>query len=96
MTVPAVVLVLAACLGGLRLGTAQLRLTDAAAIAARSAARDDGAATATGLAAASGADGVAFGRDGDLVCATAQAAVPLLGVPVRLTARSCALAAVDP
>lgn len=89
VAVPAVLLVLAACLGGLAAGAEQLRLQGAAALAARSAARGDGDARAAVLAAGAGAGEVRFSRTADgVVCATAsaQAVVPL-------AARACALGA---
>ncbi len=93
VAVPAVLLVLAACLGGLRLGAERLRAVDAAAQVARAAARGEGGATAA--AARIGATG-AVRREGDLVCADVRLAVPLLGLPVPVTASSCALGAALP
>ena len=88
VTVPAVLLVLAACLGGLRLGAERLRVVDAAAQVARSAARGDaGAEAAAGRIGAT----AAVRRAGDLVCADVRLAVPLLGLPVPVSASSCAL-----
>ena len=88
VAVPAVLLVLAACLGGLRLGAERLRVVDAAAQVARAAARgDDDAASAAGRIGAA----AEVRRSGDLVCADVRLAVPLLGLPVPLAATSCAL-----
>jgi hypothetical protein len=92
VALPAVLLVLAACLGGLRLGADQLRLIDAAAVAARSAARGEEAAGAAALSGRAGADGVTIHRDaGGLVCAVARGGSVVLGLRVPLTARACAL-----
>lgn len=90
LAVPAVLLVLAACLGGMRLGVERIRLTDAAAQVARAAARQEEAGA--GAAARVGAQVTGIDREGDLVCAAVRSAVPLLGLPVAITARSCALA----
>lgn len=94
VAVPAVLVVLAACLGGIRLGVERLRLTDAAAQVARAAARDEPAGA--GAAERMGGSVAAISRRDGLVCASVRTAVPLLGVPVPLTATSCALAAVVP
>lgn len=84
-------LVLAACVWGVNLAAVQVRLQDAAGLAARAAARADdlGAASAT----MPQADFTAS-RDGDLVCVTARVEVrtPVAGSSVRLVAVSCALA----
>ncbi len=88
VAVPAVVLVLAACLGGLRIGVEQLRVVDAAAQAARLA--------AVGGSPTSGSAAIEITRADDSVCATATTDVPLLGLPVRVRARSCALAGFEP
>ncbi|MFD1720924.1 TadE family type IV pilus minor pilin [Amnibacterium endophyticum] len=94
IAVPAVLVVLAACLGGLRLGVERIRLTDAAAQVARAAAREEPAGA--GAAERMGAAVTGIRREGDLVCASVRVSVPLLGVAVPLTASSCALAAVVP
>jgi hypothetical protein len=87
VAVPAVLLVLGACLGGLAAGTEQLRLQGAAAIAARSAARSDGDARAAALGTLAGASAVRFTRTADgVVCAVASGEAPL-----PITARACAL-----
>ncbi|MCU1421850.1 MAG: hypothetical protein JWN36_1501 [Microbacteriaceae bacterium] len=78
---PAVVIVLACALGAMQLVTEQLRLQDAAAVAARTLARGDPGASISSA-----------GTDG-LVCVTATArghGLPPLGA-LALTARSCAL-----
>lgn len=87
VALPAVVLVLACCLSGLSVAAEQLRVTDAAALAARTLARGgDPASTVEGL--VPGAQ-VTRGEEGGLVCATLSVAAS--GLPLTLTARSCAL-----
>lgn len=87
LAIPAVLLVLAACLGGLRLGLERIRLTDAAGVAARIAARGEVAPVPPGG---------AVRRSGDLVCVDLRRSVPILGLPVPLTASSCSLAGLVP
>jgi len=92
---PAVVLVLAVCVSGLQVATAQLRLQDASADASRSLGRGDPPSVAANrLALAVPGATLAQSRRGDLVCAAASAHLPgapgrLLGL--RLRAESCAL-----
>ncbi len=90
---PAVVMVLAACLGALTLGTSQVRLTDAAADAARLLGRGESSAAAQRHVdlVTPGAQLVVQHPD-DLVCATVWVERPILLVPVRVEGRSCALA----
>ena len=92
VALPAVVLVLAACLGGLGLGLAQLRAHDAAADAARVLGRGESVATARAVVASS-APGARLesNRDGMLVCAHVELEHRLLGVPLRVAGHSCAL-----
>jgi hypothetical protein len=93
VALPAVLLVLAACLGALRLGAEQVLLTDAAGLAARSAARHDPPArTATLLRATTGRL-AAVSRSGGVVCAEVAAEASLVGVLVSIPirARGCAL-----
>lgn len=94
--VPAVLLVLAFCLGAVQLVGQQLRLTDAAANAARSLARGDGLALATArVSAAVGAASLHHRRDGDFVCvrlAMPAAFAPAALAGVTVTGRGCALA----
>jgi hypothetical protein len=89
MVLPAIVLVLACCLSALQLAGRQLRLQDAAAGAARSAARGDGVEVASRL-----VPGAAAFRwqDGELECVRLTTTAPLLGalLPVELVAASCA------
>ncbi len=93
---PAVLVVLACCLGAVQVVGQQVRLTDAAADVARLLARGDGAGPASGLLAAV-APGTALAeeRQGEFVCArlTAPSAfAPFAAAGLTLAARSCALA----
>ena len=89
---PAVVIVLICALGTMQLVTQQLRLQDAAAVAARTLARGEPGAATRAAAAAPGVAITTSGSDG-LVCVTAIArgrGAAVLGA-ITLTARSCAL-----
>lgn len=93
--VPAVLLLLACCLAGMQLAGQQLRLQDAAAAAARSAARGEPVGAAAALVPGMS---LRIGHRGDLVCVTATAhgagAGTGTGGPlaaVSLSASSCAL-----
>lgn len=86
VTLPAVVVVLAGCLTGLQVAGSQLRLQDAAALAARSLARGDSPASA--LALVPGGT-LTQHADGDLLCATLTAPAAF-GITLR--AGGCALA----
>jgi hypothetical protein len=89
---PAVIVVLAICLGALGVVGQQLRLVDAAAVAARAAGRGETAAAAAGL--ASGlVPGVriAVEQSGQIVCVRASSTVHLVG-SWPISARSCAAA----
>ena len=79
ITLPAVILVLACCLGALGAAAQQVRLQDAAAAAARSAGRDGPVPP-----------GAAVDDRGDVVCVTMtrQAGAPLGALTLRAT--SCA------
>lgn len=93
IALPAVVLVLALCLSGFQLAGQQLRLQDAAALAARSLGRGDTPSSIVDRL-VPGAS-VSGSRSGDLVCATvsigsATALGDLAGIDLR--ASSCALA----
>ena len=92
---PAVLVVLACCLGAVQVVGQQVRLTDAAADVARLLARADGAAAASGLLAAVG-PGTALTqeRQGDFVCvrlSAPSAFAPFAAAGLTLGARSCAL-----
>ena len=87
--IPAVILVLLLCLGGVQVGGQQVRLADAAAQAARSLARGDGLDQATSLARQLVGDAVvSVDQRGSAVCARLSAP-GALGITV--TAGSCAL-----
>jgi len=88
VALPSVVLVLACCLAGMAVAGQQLRLQDAAALAARTLARG-GEPEALAARLAPGAR-VARSADGDLACVTLTAPAEGL-LPLTLQARSCAL-----
>jgi hypothetical protein len=95
VVLPAVVLVLGCCLGAVQVVGQQVRMTDAAAGAARVLARGDDAARAGGLARRLVA-GASFSSEqrGEFVCArlTAPSAFDLFaGLGLTVEARSCAL-----
>ncbi|WP_439565669.1 TadE family type IV pilus minor pilin [Microcella sp.] len=92
VTLPAVVMVLVACLGGLGLASSQLRAQDSAADAARVLGRGDAVAIAEQLVARSvpGA-ALVISRPQALVCATVVVEQRLLLVPLRVEGASCAL-----
>lgn len=95
VAMPAVLLVVALCLGMLQVAAQQVRYTDAAAVAARSLARGETAPVASARAeAVAGPSALVSELRGEFVCATVSgdAAVVLgdaLGVVV--SAASCAL-----
>lgn len=92
IALPAVVLVLAACLGAGQAVALQVRVQDAAAAAARQLARGDpGAARALVSRLVPGASVTANPR-ADLVCATVAAHPGGLLSAMWVTATSCALA----
>jgi hypothetical protein len=94
--VPAVLLVLAACLGGIHVVGQQVRMTDAAADGARSLARGDGADVAAGhIRESIGPVALATERRGEVVCVRLSAPASFgLAAAFGLTvaARGCALA----
>ena len=87
VALPAVVLVLACCVSGMAVAGQQLRLLDAAALAARTLGRggDPGAVVERLV---PGAE-VSPNTDGELACVTLTTTAA--GLPITLTARSCAL-----
>ncbi|WP_174777003.1 TadE family type IV pilus minor pilin [Cryobacterium lactosi] len=93
---PAVLVVLALCLGAVQVMGQQVRMSDAAAYMARLLARGDGAGSATGLLAAVAPGAVlAEERQGEFVCARLSAPsafAPFAAAGLTLGARSCALA----
>ncbi|MGY6498130.1 MAG: TadE family type IV pilus minor pilin [Microcella sp.] len=90
--VPALLVVLALCLGGLTAATAQARAHEAATTAARLLARGAPEADAHRHVGQvlSGARLVATRADG-LVCVSVEHTHRLLGLPLAVEARSCAL-----
>lgn len=92
LAMPAVALVLLLCLSGMQVAAFQVRLQDAAALAARSLARDDSSVASTVAALVPGATTTTF-ASGDLRCASvsAPAAGVLAATGMRLDASSCAL-----
>ncbi|WP_157602472.1 TadE family type IV pilus minor pilin [Rathayibacter sp. Leaf296] len=90
VVLPAVVVVLALCLGSVAASAQYVRLVDAAADSARSSARGDDPAGPVARVDAEAA--VAVSEEGDLVCVRVAARLrplPVLEVPVEV--RSCAL-----
>lgn len=87
VALPAVVLVLACCLSGMAAAGQQLRLTDAAALAARTLAR--GGDPVALVARLQPEAHVARSAEGDLACVTLTTRAH--GLPIDLAARSCAL-----
>lgn len=90
VVLPAVVVVLALCLGSVSASAQYVRLVDAAADAARSAARGDDAAVPVGRVHAGAA--VSTSEDDGLVCVSVRAELrplPAVALPVSIT--SCAL-----
>jgi Flp pilus assembly protein TadG len=85
VALPAVIVVLACCLAGLQVAGTQLRLQDAAALAARALARGDSPASALALV---GGAALQQTSEGDLLCATLTAPAGL-GLVIRAT--GCAL-----
>ena len=94
IALPAVLLVLATMLGGVQLGTLQLRLQDAAADAARALGRGDSAAAlASRISGQSPNAQLSVTRPAGLVCAhlVAPAAPPAALLGLTASAISCAL-----
>lgn len=91
---PAVVVLLVGCLAGVQLVGEQVRVQDAAAIAARSVARGETSGSAASRAArlVSGAR-LSVADDGDLRCATVSVRAGGAGALLRITlsGRSCAM-----
>ncbi len=94
--IPAVMLVLACCLGAVQVVGQQVRLTDAAADAARALARGDGADRAADLARQSvGGASLTTEQRGEFVCArlsVPSAFGPFAAFGLTVKAGSCALA----
>lgn len=92
VALPAIALVLAACLGSVHLAVQQVRLTDAAADAARALGRGESVAEARAIAdrIAAGAS-IQIAEDETFVCATLTAAGAGVLAAVQLRAESCAV-----
>jgi Flp pilus assembly protein TadG len=99
LVLPAVILILACCLGGIRVVTLQMQLSDAASIAARIVARGESmgsaaaaASTVVGNAHFDRSDAVSPATGDEIVCVTARAgrSPGLLGL-IAITGSSCAL-----
>ena len=92
VALPAIALVLAACLASVQLAAQQVRLTDAAADAARALGRGESEAEAAAIAdRVSGGAGLAAAADGQFVCATLTASGGGLLAAIELRAESCAV-----
>lgn len=92
VALPAIMLVLATCLASVHLVTLQVRLTDAAAAAARALGRGEGADVASGIAARiAGRSDLSHVDDGTYTCVTLGASGGGLLAPIRLTSEACAM-----
>jgi Flp pilus assembly protein TadG len=92
IALPAVVLVLAACLGAGHVVALQVRVQDAAAVAARHLARGDPSAARTLVSRLVPGASVTPSTRADLVCASVSARPRGLLSAVPVTATSCSLA----
>ncbi len=96
LTMPAVVVVLVLALGALQAGSLQIRVVDAASLAARTLARSESHGEADSRISALLAEHtLQSSTEGDLVCATVSAPVTVgwARFDLRVTARSCSLGA---
>ncbi|GAA1521017.1 Flp pilus assembly protein TadG [Agromyces terreus] len=92
VALPAIMLVLAICLGAVHLVSLEVRLTDAAAAAARALGRGETVDEASRIAARiAGPSSFAASDDGDFACVTLGASGGGLLAPVRLSSGSCAM-----
>lgn len=92
VALPAIALVLAACLASVQLVGQQVRLTDAAADAARALGRGESVAEAGAIADwVAGGASLAVAEDGQFVCVALQAPGRGLLAAVVLRAESCAV-----
>lgn len=93
VALPAVVIVLALCIAGVQVGAAQVRVTSAAADAARALGRGESDATAARI--AQGVSGapvtLAAHRDAEFVCAEVSGTPGGLLGAITLRASSCAM-----
>ena len=93
VALPAIALVLAACLASVVLVAQQVRLTDAAADAARALGRGESAAEAGAIAdRVSGGSSLSVTEDGTFVCVTLSAPGRGILAAIELRAGSCAVA----
>lgn len=96
VALPAVVLVLACCLGAVQVASQQVRLSDAAADAARTLARGDSLAVAASrMHRVAGNAEMSTSRAGEFVCVELHAAAaigPASLAGIRVRASACALA----
>ena len=92
VALPAIALVLAACLASVQLAAQQVRLTDAAADAARALGRGESEADAAAIAdRVSGGAALSAATDGQFVCATLTSSGGGLLAAIELRAESCAV-----
>ncbi|WP_235511125.1 TadE family type IV pilus minor pilin [Agromyces sp. Root81] len=92
VALPAIALVLAACLASVQLAAQQVRLTDASADAARALGRGESAAEAGVIAdRVSGGADLSAAIEGEFVCATLSASGGGLLAAIELRAESCAV-----
>jgi Flp pilus assembly protein TadG len=92
VALPVIVLVLAACLGGLGLAAAQLRAQDAAADAARLLGRGESIAAAQQhVIRVAPSSRLTVSRPSGLVCANVHVEQRVMLMPIVLSASSCAL-----
>lgn len=91
VAVPAILIVILLAIGALGAGSVKVRLQDAAADAARLAARGDGSRAAGVVSVAVSGARTAIGTNGDLVCVTANTEVRIAVFTVPVWAESCAL-----
>ncbi|MCP2032220.1 hypothetical protein L1277_002319 [Okibacterium sp. HSC-33S16] len=94
VALPAVVVVLACCLGAVQIASHQVRLSDAAADAARTLARGDPVSVAVArVQRVAGPAELTTSRSGDFVCVELSAvAGPAVLAGIRIRASGCALA----
>ena len=96
VALPAVVVVLACCLGAIQVASQQVRLSDAAADAARTLARGDPLAVAASrVQRVAGKADISTSTTGDFVCVELSASAgmgPAAMVGIRIRASGCALA----
>jgi Flp pilus assembly protein TadG len=92
VALPAIMLVLAICLGAVHLVTLEVRLTDAAAAAARALGRGESVDEASRIAhVISAPSSFETTDDGTFVCVTLGASGGGLLAPVRLSSHACAM-----